>query len=357
MAGEDGTAARALALERALEGEPHRFDFFQALRRIECAHPDAPRLGRSLRPADDPIRLGQEPSLVFAPSSLASYEPGREGRPPRLLVYFLGLLGPNGPLPLHLTEYARDRLRNSHDPTFARFLDLFHHRMISLFYRGWANAQPTVNFDRPGSDRFALYVGALFGLAMPSLRDRDRWPDLAKLHYAGHLSCQAHNADGLRAVLGDYFRLAVDVEQFVGQWLELPEPAFSRLGLSRDTCSLGRSVILGSRSWECQHKFRVVIGPLGFADYESLLPGGESLDRLVALVRNCSGDELAWDVALILKKEDVPPLRLGGERGLGWTTWLAGRPFEQDPADLHLDPLAGSYPSARVEVGGVMRDE
>ena len=46
-----------------------------------------------------------------------------------------GLLGPNGPLPLHLTEYVRERLRHHADPTFARFLDLFHHR-FALFFGG-----------------------------------------------------------------------------------------------------------------------------------------------------------------------------------------------------------------------------
>ncbi|MBE0618104.1 MAG: type VI secretion system baseplate subunit TssG, partial [Proteobacteria bacterium] len=157
---------------QALEREPYRFGFFQALRRLECAYRDKSRLGETARPAGDPVRLGQEPSLTFAPSTLASFSTGGEGRPSRLEILFLGLFGPNGPLPLHLTEYARSRLRNYDDPTFARFADLFHHRLLSLFYRAWANAQPVVQFDRPESDRFALYVGALCGLGMPSVRGR-----------------------------------------------------------------------------------------------------------------------------------------------------------------------------------------
>ena len=158
MAGKKRTTSSAVEMVRALEDEPHRYGFFQALRVLECAHPDRPRVGESTRPTEDAIRLAQEPSLAFAPATLASFQAGQKGFPPRLSVLFFGLFGPNGPLPLHLTEYARDRLRNEHDPTFSRFADIFHHRMLSLFYRAWAVAQPTVNFDRPQSDRFHLVV-------------------------------------------------------------------------------------------------------------------------------------------------------------------------------------------------------
>ncbi len=341
MAGEDRDQARAVTVLGALQREPYRFDFFHAVRCLENIYREKPRVGQGPKPADDPIRLGQEPSLAFAPSTLASFKPAQDGRPPRLSVFFLGVFGPNGPLPLHLTEYARDRMRHSSDPTFARFLDLFHHRMLSLFYRAWASAQPTVQFDRPETDRFALYVGSLFGVGLPSLRERDDFPDLAKLHHAGHLVCQTRNADGLKAIVEDFFRRRVGIEEFVGQWMELPEGCLSRLGASTEESALGRTITVGSRTWECQNKFRIRFGPLSLADYEDLLPGGASLRRLIALVRNYAGDALDWDLRLVLKKEDVPALRLGGDGRLGWTTWLAGRPPAEDPSDLTLNPMAG----------------
>ena len=146
-----------------------RFGFFQALRLIECLYRDAPRLGMSRRPGEDPVRLGQDTSMSFESASLSAFEPKTEGRTHRLLVRLFGLLGPNGPLPLHLTEYAQERLRKHKDPSFVRFLDIFHHRMLSLFYRAWANNEPTVSFDRPESDRFADYVGSLEGIGMPGV--------------------------------------------------------------------------------------------------------------------------------------------------------------------------------------------
>ena len=169
---------------------------------VRVSLPHKPRFGTSRRPADDPMRLAQEPALTFESASLTSFEPGTDGKPHRLAVRFFGLLGPNGPLPLHLTEYAPRRLRyrqgSHHDRTFAWFLDIFHHRMLSLFYRAWANNEPTVSFDRPESDRFAAYIGSLAGLGMPSLRERDEIADLTKLYYCGWLSSQTKPADGCR---------------------------------------------------------------------------------------------------------------------------------------------------------------
>ncbi len=321
-----------------LEREPYRYGFFAALRLLECAHADRPRIGSAARPGDEPVRIGQEPSLIFAPSSLASFRGGADGRPAELAVHFLGLFGPNGPLPLHLTEYARDRRRNHDDETFARFCDVFHHRLLSLFYRAWAQAQPTVQFDRPGDDRFATYVGALFGLGTPGLRDRDELPDRAKLHFAGHLAGGSRHPDGLRAILAGFFEAPVAIEEFVGLWIPLPRRARCRLGASPATGSLGTTAVVGSRIWDAQQKFRIRIGPVGIDRYRALLPGSGALERMRAAVRNYVGDEMIWDVRIVLRKEDVPVARLGQRGRLGWTSWLAGPPRENDADDLVLHP-------------------
>jgi type VI secretion system protein ImpH len=338
MADDDRAPPHPLALYEALRAAPYRFDFFQALRRIDASHPTTPRIGESPRLADDPVRLGQVPSLIFAPSTLASFEPGADGRPPWLRAYFFGVFGPTGALPLHLTEYARDRIRNSGDHTFARFVDVFHHRMLSLFYRAWAACQPTVSFDRRTGDRFAAYVGSFAGLGAATLHQRDEMPDLAKLHFAGRFAHQSRNAEGLRAIIADFFKLPVAIEQFVGEWVTLPRQSLCMLGLSPATGTLGSTASIGERMHVYHHKFRIIFGPLSFADYTRLLPGGKSLKRLVPIVRNYIGDEFSWDVNLILRKEEVPQLRLGQAGLLGWTSWIGTRHSQRDADDLLLNP-------------------
>jgi type VI secretion system protein ImpH len=327
-------------LFRALQAEPYRFDFFQVMRRIEALFPEKPRIGAALRPVDDPIRLAQEPSMAFAPATLSSFSPpSDQSRYPRMEVRFLGLLGPNGPLPLHITEFARERQMHHGDRTFARFLDVFHHRFISMFYRAWAQAQPTVSLDRPRADRFAAYTGSLVGLGMPSMLKREAVADHAKLFYSGLLSRHVRNSDGLAQLLSGFFRIPVRIEQFVGHWLTLPVHDRTRLGAKAG--SLGGGAMLGSSVWDRQHKFRIWIGPLTLEQYESFLPGGSALAKIVAWVRQYVNFELDWDLRLVLLRDAVPQTRLGKFGRLGWTTWLGRRePREHEVDDLKLNPEA-----------------
>jgi type VI secretion system protein ImpH len=336
MVSESGASDSRLTWTAQLQEKPYEFDFFWALRILEAAHPEKPRLGTSARIEDDPVRLGQTPSLAFAPATFSTFSGDGDDRPPRLEQFFFGLFGPNGPLPLHLTEYVLNRLQNYDDPTLARFADIFHHRLLTLFYRIWASSRPSVQFDRPETDQFARYVGSLIGLGIPGLRNRDDFPDLARLYYAGALSCQARHAEGLITILAGYFQLPFALEEFVGQWLDIPSHSQCRLGSSREWATLGQNAILGPRVWDCQYRFRIVCGPLDLASYSSLLPGGEGFGQLVALVRNYVGEELDWELQLVLSKEYVPALRLGADFPLGRATWVRTEEFSRAADDLVL---------------------
>jgi type VI secretion system protein ImpH len=328
----------SVALLQRLEQRPAAFDFYAALRQIECAHVDKPRIGQAARPADEAIRFGQQASLAFEPAMLASLNSGDAPRAPLLLLNFFGLLGANGPLPIHLTEYIRDRQRNMNDPTLARFCDVFHHRIISLFYRAWASAQPAVSLDRPQADRFSVYIASLIGLGMPSLQQRDAAPDIAKQHYAGRLAPHTRNAEGLAAMLSDFFQAPVKVQEFVGHWMSLPADGVSRLRSGPDAERLGVSTVLGKKVWNAQHKFRLLIGPLDMDQVQRLLPGQDSMQRLTAWVRQYAGLALDWDVNLIVKKEHLPGTRLGHDTKLGWSSWLSSKTPTRDDRQLVINP-------------------
>jgi type VI secretion system protein ImpH len=341
-----GHETDALTFLAEVAREPYRYDFYHTLRRLECLYADKPRWGTALRPVDEPVRLGQDPDVSFAPAPLASLEFGPSG-PPRLQVRLFGLLGPNGPLPIHITEYARHRLRHAGDPTLSRFLDLFHHRFLALFYRAWAQAQPHVNRDRPGQDRYVTYVGSFVGVAPPPLRHRDSVQDLARLFHAGALIRQVRNAEGLASIIRQYFGVPARIEEFVGHWLHLGPG--ERTYLRREGAALASGAVLGSRVWDHQGKFRIHLGPLTLEQYEAFLPssaprraggavpGGVLLRKLVDWLRFYLCFELDWDVRLILARGEVPALRLGRSGQLGWTTWLGTRRSASDAGDLCLD--------------------
>lgn len=326
-----------VTLFRDVEAAPYRYDFFQLLRLVENAHPDKPRFGTALRPQDEAVRLGQKPDMAFAPATVTGLEPSKQGGPPRVTQAFFGLLGPNGPMPLHLTEFVRERQLHHRDEALVRFLDLLNHRPLSLFYRAWAQAQPTVSYDRPREDRFSAYVGSLVGMGTPATRGRDAAGDHIRFFLAGWMSRQPRSADGLRSLLEAYFRLPVRIVEFAGHWMRLPQDDVTRLGTGRSGCQLGRGAVLGGRVWDRQHRIQVVFGPLDLSQYQSMLPGGDALNRLIALMRHYLCFEVDWDLRLTLDAAQVPQARLGCHARLGWTSWI-GKRRRSDPADeLILD--------------------
>jgi type VI secretion system protein ImpH len=321
-------------LER-LANNPRSFHFHVALRRIDSSSTSAPRLGEALRPSEEPVRIGQAPSLTFEPTAVTAFRPAEGQSPAHLGVSFLGMWGPNGPLPIHLTEYARDRARQAGDRTLAAFVDVFHHRMLLLFHRAWAQTQPTAMLDRAESDRFAMYLGSLFGVGSEGTRNRDAFPDRAKLHFAGHFASSARNADGLRQIIADYFGLPVRIEEFMGDWLTLSRESRWHLG-APETSAMGRTTILGGRVWTRSDRFRIVLGPLTQAEFTRLMPGSADMTVLAALVRLYTHDEWGWDVRLTLGSTEVEAMSLARTTRLGWTSRI-GRGIRDD---LVFDPMS-----------------
>ncbi|MET0339618.1 MAG: type VI secretion system baseplate subunit TssG [Polyangiales bacterium] len=347
MESDARTAQHGLsALFGVAPGAAPRLGFHAALRRIECAYPTHPRLGESASPDDEPVRLGQPPSLGFTPTALISVLNGGDATPGRLNVGFFGLFGPHGALPLHLTEYAQQRLAHHGDATLAGFADVFHHRLLSLLHRAWANVQPTVNADRPERDRYARYLGAFVGQETRASAAPPDALDHACLFAAVHCTTQTRHAEGLAKLLEAFFEVGVAVEEFIGDWLRIPDDYQWRLPAGDDAPPLGALGVLGESSrvgtevWDHQAKFRVVLGPLGRADYEALLPGGARLAQLVALVGRYAGPELAWDVRLVLREPDRRAAVLGLVGALGRTAHLGGGASDALAIDdLVLDPL------------------
>lgn len=336
MAGPDRQTPNPLIAK--LAENPYAFDFNTALRLLQSLFPDLPRIGHSWFPSQDAVRFGQNPALDFAPATMEAVRQKDPSRPPTVYSRNFGLFGPNGPLPLCLTEYARERILHHGDVTFAAFCNVFHHRLLSFLFRAWADSQKTVDFDRPLDQHWSHYVGSLVGMGMESLLKRDSVPDRAKLYFAGRLVLQSRNAEGLEAIVQDFFGIRTEIETFAGRWLKLPPGSVCKLGESRETGTLSATVIVGSRVWTCQLHFHLRMGPMKLADLERLLPNGSSFVRLCDWIRQYTGEHYSWDVRLILAKEEVPKIQIGRAGRLGWTTWLKTQPFERDADDLVLTP-------------------
>jgi len=302
-----------------LRNEPWRFDFFTVMRRLERGNPDRPRIGDSASRRDEYVLLGQDPFMSFPASNLSRFETSRDGRA-KVFVRFLGLLGPQGALPLATTEeaYAWHLVDND---AFSRFLDLLNHRFIQLFFRAWANSRPIVHHDLPDQDRFKSYVGAAIGLGATHFQNLDAVPDEAKLRLAGLMAPQAKSASRLRRMLCDVFGVESEVEEFIGSRLALEEGERTRLG--KRNSGLGSDVIVGGTCFSVEDKFRIRIFVADLAQYLRFLPTGDRCEPLADLVFFFIGDQLDWDAELALPAGCVEPIRLGSFGQLGWTTWMA----------------------------------
>lgn len=328
--------ARAQALLAALADRPYRHEFYAVMRAVECFWPQSPRLGTAARPVDEAIRVGQDPSLDFAPSSISSFDAG--GAAPRIGVRMFGMYGSHGALPLHLTEFIRSREHNDGDATLRAFIDVFQHRMLCLFYRAWAQAQPACDLDRRHESRFEAYIGALAGLGQPRLRNCDRVPDAAKLHHASWLARSVRCGEAVTDILARFFAVPVRIEYYAAHWMRLRRIDRTRLGGPGLGARLGAGAVAGDRVLDRQSKFRIHFGPLTLAQYLRFLPGEPHLLQVRDWIRQIVGFDLVWDLRLHLRREDVQAARLDGRSRLGYTAWLDPRKGPVGCDGARIDP-------------------
>jgi type VI secretion system protein ImpH len=336
----DPLSSRLALVERALREEPWSFEFFQAVRLLSLLEYEREPIGEFSPPYKETVRIGVHATLGFPPSEIASLD-WENGTQPLVRVNFMGLVGPLGVLPTAYTEFILERQRaRDHGPL--AFLDVFHHRLASLFYKAWEKTHFPVLYERQGHDPLAEMLYALLGFGTPGLRNRQSVPDEAFLFYGGLFAMATRPAAALEAVLADYFEVPVSIEQFVGVWRQLDESDCSYLATgSLESYQLGVGAVVGDEVWDQQSRARIRIGPLPVERYEEFLPEGSAFEPLRSLVRAFYGDEMEFEVQLILERQDVPVCDLGeAQRGgprLGWLTWLkTEKPFGRDPADTLL---------------------
>jgi type VI secretion system protein ImpH len=302
-----------------LEAEPWRFDYFTVLRHLERTAKDRPRIGDSAARREEFVAFGQDPYMDFPASNIARVEK-IDGKTLTVLVKYLGLLGPQGALPLATTEEAYHYVL-ALDDAFPRFLDLFNNRFIQLFFRAWADARPIAQHDRPDADRFIAYIGTPIGVGSKPYQNLDSVPDAAKLEFAGLLGSQAKSASRLAGAICGLFKVNAEIEEFVGCRLALEAMDLTQLGQSLSR--LGEDVLLGRDVFSVQDKIRLRIFTSSLAQYIRFLPTGDLCEPLADLVFFYNGDQLDWDVELAIPAGATEPIRIGKFGQLGWTSWMA----------------------------------
>lgn len=312
-----------------VQEKPWRFGYLSLMRYFGARFRDQPPVGSAARPQEEAFRLGQSPSLIFAPREIAEATVTPEGKL-HVRLFGLGLWGANGPLPTHYTEIALNRQDSSRDTTLVDFADIFHHRHLTQFYRAWQSAQSAgAGLDRCEAESFSFYVASLSGQDLREIADSPL-PSHARLSASAHFVREARNPDGITSTLACYFGVPFDLHEYVLHWIAIAPEDCTQLAVPGASSILGEGALVGQRVPDRQHKFRLTVGPLDLDNYLHFLPNGRDLLSLVEWVRAFVGYEYVWEIELQIKAHSAPPARIGAGQQLGWTTWL-GRSMHDKP--------------------------
>ncbi len=322
-------------IDHLLRTEGYRFEFFQAVRLLQRLRPDRRPVGHHYAPEDEIVRFRSRHSLAFPPSEIYEIAPADEGDPDAretMWVNFMGLGGVQGALPRETAAMLADPMLRTQTAAAREFLDVFSHRLISLFYRAWEKYRFPIAYESGERDVFSDHLYCLIGLGTPGLRGRLRIDDQILLFYAGLLAQRPRSAVALEGILRDYFDVPIEVVQFQGQWFELNPDALTTLGAAGQNNELGVSAVLWERVWDPQARFRVNIGPLTYQQFIDFLPGAPAYVHVVELTRFFVGEDVNFEIQPVLKREEVPWCVLGRDPSvrLGWSMWLKEREFEED---------------------------
>jgi type VI secretion system protein ImpH len=331
MAAAGGPPPQHLKFLRAVAGSAKRFGLFAILRGVEARADRMPRIGRARQPVQSPVDLAQLPTLAFPAPTIEAID--FRAQRPEIVGHYLGLTGPMGPLPTHMTEFAYYERRYAKTRPFGRWLDLLANRMLQLFYRAWGDSQPVVQADRPDDDRFAGYLGALTGAA-EGVSDRAAFPALARLHYAA-LFASRRSAAAIEDALGYLLGLPVRVEEYLPRWRDVEPEDQTRLG--QQFAGLGTEANIGAKVRTVVDAFRVTIAARDLRTFESLLPSGARFPLAMEALDAFTPGHLEWLMEIEIEEQHARPAKLDGRTRLGWTGWLAPKKVHgKRRSDVHL---------------------
>jgi len=315
-------------------GRARRYSFFQLVDLIHRYHGDDLEPGERESPAPERIRFRSGAGLGFPGSDVMGASlPEHAHDSYRMEVSFLGLHGAQSPLPGYYLEDLAWEAAQGHGVR-RHFLDFFHHRLLTLFYRSWRKYRYYVRFREGASDGFSSAVFSLLGLGDERLRQETPLQWSRMLAYTGLLVGRSRSPEVVSRIIAHCFDLpSVEIEQWVLRKVVVPQD--QRTALGGRNASLGNTTLVGNQVRDCSGKFLVRLRHLSRERFTDFLPGTETYQRLVRLVTLILREPLAWDLELVLDHDNIEPLQLGTSGRLGWNSVTPAREG-QDIAPVRL---------------------
>ena len=312
-------------LTQLLASEGSRFDFFRAVQLLQRLAGSATPVGELGPPNTEAIRFIHDPRLIFHPSDISSIEPRvvKNGHVHAVMMTnFLGLFGSASPLANYISEDVL-RAEENDDSSLRAFYDIFHHRLISLFYRAWKKYRFAAGFRSDASDPFTRRALSFVGVDLVGGISKHGLPPGDLLPLAPLLSSRTRPSRTLQIVLERLLPgINVSIEMFVARRVRLDES--QRVLLGKQNSELGLNFTIGRSVLDRSGAFRIVVGPVGYDVFEAFVPGGRHHQRMRQIVDQFSGGILESELELRLSEKESPRFQLGSRKGgiLGITTQL-----------------------------------
>ncbi len=323
-------AARDTDLIDKLIDAPQGFDLFQAISLLEregMADGHAAIGDGGHGNGAEAVRLSSHVTLGFEASDIKAAKRGAPtGEAFTLSTPVLSLLGQAGPLPSAFTELVIER-NAAKDFATADFLDILHHRLLSLFYLSRKRRRIGLGWSSPQASTVARATDHLCGLNLAARPKHAPW-----LRHAGLLGGAPRSMASLCALLSDRYGMPFRGEQFVGGWQRLEDDELTALGEGHAAPELGRTAFLGRRVWDQAAAIRLQADGQPMTRVMDLLPGGEQHDDFKAAVRGFIPSALRVEVWLTPAPATLTTggLSSAGAPRLGWNAWMgdgiAGQP-------------------------------
>ncbi len=314
-------------LKKEIQESGHRYQFFSAVQALHRLSPLVVPVGELGPFSQEPVHFRHSTALHFHPGDVENIEIPAEG-PARLTSTFLGLFGAASPLATHFSEDVIEAEQDD-QPTLRAFYDIFHHRLISLYYRAWKKYRLQAGFRLNEEDSSTKRMLCMVGVDAYGARAESCLSRLEILELAPLLSMRARPP---RVLILAIRRLLpgvdVTIEQFVERRAEIdPE---DRMQLGRKSNRLGRNFTLGARVLDRSARFRIIMGPMDYDTCETFIPGGARYPILRRVIEQFSRGTLECEVDLLLNKNEIPRYCLASSRGgsLGVSTRL-GAPHSE----------------------------
>lgn len=294
-----------------------QMELFALIRLLEHLMQANPKVGDETRLNQSRLRFGQTAHLAFQDRQVNQLY--QKGNFVKIDIKGFGMFGSNGSLPIHLTELIYEKNTHQKNPTFNDFVDIFHNRLIALFYKSWRDAQDMPSLDGGDQWQFSRYIASFLGMA-DHRHSQPAVPIYHQFYFSSLLINQQSPRMNLQEILRSYFGMPIQIQENIGQWIDASEFCTTLSHLKRQR--LGDGLLIGDKIYDATQKFRVVIGAVTPKQYLGFLQGGELAKQLIAWVEKYCRYQYQWDVEVVVDKQKITQQNLGNGIPLGYTSWI-----------------------------------